>query len=59
VSVTVGGETAEIIYSIATPGSAGLFQTAIRMPSGVPAGDAPVVLRVRNAASNTVRIAVR
>lgn len=59
VTVTIGGQNAQVIYSIASPGFAGLYQTAVRMPSGVPAGSAPLVLRVGDAASNTVNIAVR
>jgi len=59
VTVTIGGQSAEVIYSIAAPGFAGLYQTAVRMPSGVTAGNAAVVLSVGTTASNSVNIAVR
>ncbi len=58
VTVTIGGQPAEVIYSIASPGFAGLFQTAVRVPSGLPGATAPVVLRAGTAASNTVNLAI-
>jgi uncharacterized protein (TIGR03437 family) len=57
--VTIGGQTAEVLYSIAAPGFVGLYQTAVRMPAGVAAGNAPVVLSVGTANSNSVTIVVR
>jgi len=57
--VTIGGQTAEVLYSIAAPGFVGLYQTAVRVPTGVVAGNAPVVLSVGTANSNSVTIAVR
>ncbi len=59
VTVTIGGQSAQVIYSIAAPGFAGLYQTAVRVPTGVAAGNAPVVLGAGPANSNTVTIAVR
>jgi uncharacterized protein (TIGR03437 family) len=59
VSVTIGGGNAEVIYSIASPGFVGLYQTAVRMPAGVSAGNAGVTLRMGGTSSNTVMIAVR
>ena len=58
VTITVGGQNATVIYSLAAPGFAGLYQIAFRMPSGVSGGNAPLVIRVNNVASNTVNIAV-
>jgi uncharacterized protein (TIGR03437 family) len=59
VSVTIGGGTADVIYSIASPGFVGLYQTAVRMPAGVTAGNAAVTLKMGSVSSNTVMIAVR
>ena len=59
VSVTIGGANADVIYSIASPGFVGLYQTAVRMPAGVTAGNAAVILKMGGASSNTVTIAVR
>ncbi|MBM3811272.1 MAG: CHRD domain-containing protein [Acidimicrobiia bacterium] len=58
-AVTIGGATAEVIYSIASPGFVGLNQVAVRMPAGIAAGTAPVIVRIGPAVSNTVNIAVR
>jgi uncharacterized protein (TIGR03437 family) len=60
VTVTIGSQNATVIYSLASPGFAGLYQTAVRMPSGVPAGTATVVLTAgTNVASNSVTIATK
>jgi uncharacterized protein (TIGR03437 family) len=59
VTVTIGGRDAEVIYSLVSPGFLGLYQTAVRIPSGVAAGNAPVVLRTGNTSSNSVNIAVQ
>jgi uncharacterized protein (TIGR03437 family) len=58
-TVTIGGKDAAVIYSIACPGFPGLYQTAVRMPAGVPAGTAAVQMTVGGVASNSVNIAVR
>jgi len=44
VTVSIGGQAAGSIYSVAAPGFAGLSQIAVRVPSGV-AGTVPVTLR--------------
>jgi len=59
VIVTIGGANAEVIYSLASPGFVGLYQTAVRMPAGVTAGNAGVTLKMGSALSNVVMIAVR
>jgi uncharacterized protein (TIGR03437 family) len=58
-TVTVGGQTAQVLYSVAAPGFPGLYQTGIRMPSGAPAGRAALRMTVGGVASNTVNIDVR
>jgi uncharacterized protein (TIGR03437 family) len=55
-TVTVGGRDARVIYSIASPGFAGLYQTAFEVPAGAGTGSVPVVLRVGAVASNSVNI---
>jgi uncharacterized protein (TIGR03437 family) len=59
VAATIGGRAAEVISSVAAPGFAGLYQVALRMPSGVAAGNAPLVLTSGQAVSNTVNIAAQ
>lgn len=39
VTVNVGGIAAEVIGAVLSPGFAGLYQVAIRLPGGVPTGD--------------------
>lgn len=58
VQVTVGGRSAEVIYSIASPGFAGLYQTAIFVPAGLGRADAPVQIRMGEVTSNTVTMPV-
>jgi uncharacterized protein (TIGR03437 family) len=58
-TATIAGVNAPVIYSIASPGFAGLYQTAIRVPAGIAAGNQPLVLTTNNAASNSVNIAVK
>lgn len=58
-SVTIGTRAAEVLYSAASPGFVGLYQAAVRMPSGVAPGNAPVILSMGGASSNTVMIAVQ
>jgi uncharacterized protein (TIGR03437 family) len=62
VSVTVGGEPAEIVFAGEAPHSmAGLLQVNFRVPANAPAGDAvPVVLSVGNSRSlDGVTMAIR
>jgi uncharacterized protein (TIGR03437 family) len=58
VTATVGGQDADVIYSIAAPGYVGLYQVAVRIPSGV-SGNVPVVLQQGTTKSNVVNIAVQ
>lgn len=59
VTVTVGGQNAAVLYSVAAPGFAGLYQTAVTMPAGIAAGTAKVVLSVGAVNSNAVNIATK
>jgi uncharacterized protein (TIGR03437 family) len=58
VTVTIGGQNAVVIYSLASPGFAGLYQTAVTVPSGVT-GSVPVVLSSGTTNSVPVNIAVQ
>jgi uncharacterized protein (TIGR03437 family) len=57
-SVTIGGQDATVIYSLASPGFAGLYQTAVFVPDGLT-GSVPLVLKVGGVSSNTVNLAVQ
>jgi uncharacterized protein (TIGR03437 family) len=59
VTATIGSQPAPVIYSLATPGFAGLNQIALQVPTGIPAGNAALQLSVGGATSNTVNIAVK
>ena len=58
VTATIGGKAATVVYSIAAPGFAGLYQVAVTVPAGV-AGSLPLVLREGAAGSNAVSVAVQ
>jgi uncharacterized protein (TIGR03437 family) len=57
-TATIGGQDAKVIYSIASPGFAGLNQVALTVPSGV-SGSVPVVITQGTTKSNAVNIAVQ
>jgi uncharacterized protein (TIGR03437 family) len=60
VSVTIGGQMAQVVFAGLTPGFTGLYQVNVTVPSGVPTGDQiPVVLTSGAFASPPVTIAVR
>ena len=59
VSATVGGRSAEVVHTTATPGNVGLYAVVVRIPSGLPAGTAPVSVTVGGVTSNTVSLPVR
>lgn len=58
VTATLGGKPATVVYSIAAPGFAGLYQVAVTVPAGVT-GSVPLVLQEGTANSNAVSIAVQ
>jgi uncharacterized protein (TIGR03437 family) len=59
VTVTIGGQNAPVVYSVAAPGFAGLYQIGVTMPSGVAAGNASVVVRMGTASAASVNMAVQ
>jgi uncharacterized protein (TIGR03437 family) len=44
ITVTIGGQRAEILYSGVTPGSVGLYQLNVRVPENVGSGDQYLVV---------------
>ena len=42
--MTVGGQTAQVLFSAAAPCCAALYKVNLVVPAGTPAGDQPVVL---------------
>jgi uncharacterized protein (TIGR03437 family) len=60
VTATVGGVSANVIFSGLAPGVAGLYQINVTIPAGAPRGNAvPVVLTVAGVPSNTVTVAIQ
>jgi uncharacterized protein (TIGR03437 family) len=57
--VTIGGRTADVLFSGLSPGSEGLYQLNARVPSELAPGTQPVVVSVGEARSNAVRIETR
>ena len=57
-AATIGGKAATVVYSIASPGFAGLYQVAVSVPAGVT-GSVPLVLQQGSATSNTVTLIVK
>jgi uncharacterized protein (TIGR03437 family) len=57
-TVTVGGRPATVEFSIAAPGTAGLYLTQFRMPQGAGSGLQPLVLTVGQTRANGVLLPV-
>lgn len=50
-TILVGNVPAQVISAVLTPGEAGVYQIAIRIPNGTPGGDQPVVAQVAGVTS--------
>jgi uncharacterized protein (TIGR03437 family) len=60
VTVTIGGQTAQVLFAGLTPGFAGLYQVNAVVPGGVISGNAvPVVLQIAGQASPAVTMSVK
>jgi uncharacterized protein (TIGR03437 family) len=59
VRATLGGRDVDVIYALSSPGLVGVDQFVIRVAEGIPAGNANLVVRIGDATSNTVTVAVR
>lgn len=58
ITATINGQNATVLYSIASPGFAGLYQAAISVPSGV-SGNQTLLIKTGTATSNAVTIPIR
>ncbi len=59
VQVTIGGASATVQFAGLAPGFTGLYQVNATVPTGLSAGDVPLVLTVSGVKSNEVMLAVR
>ena len=57
-TATLGGASIPVLSSVATPGYAGLYQTAFTVPTGM-SGTLPLVLTIGQAESNPVNVVVQ
>jgi uncharacterized protein (TIGR03437 family) len=58
-TASIGGLPAEIQFKGAAPGFVGLYQVNVKVPSGLPSGDLPLVLTANGLRSNEVMLAVK
>lgn len=59
VNARIGGVNTTVLYARAMPGLPGLYQVAILVPPGIPAGNAPLLLQIGLVTSNVVAIPVK
>ena len=57
--VTIGGSTAPLIFSGLTPGSVGLYQVNVTVPSNAPTGSQPLVIALSGINSQAVSVLVQ
>ncbi len=58
VTATIGGATATVLGSAFTPGFVSLLQVNIAVPSGMAAGNYPMVVTINGQASNSATVAI-
>ncbi len=51
--ISVGGQTATVIFGGLTPGTAGLYQFNVTLPTGLPSGDQAIIATLGGATSPT------
>jgi uncharacterized protein (TIGR03437 family) len=60
VTVTIGGQSAPVLFAGLSPGFVGLYQVNVQFPTGVKSGNAvPVIVSTANLNSNAATIAVQ
>jgi adhesin/invasin len=60
VTVTIGGQSAQVLFGGLAPGFAGLYQVNAIVPGGIaPANDVPLMLTVAGQSSAPVTIALQ
>ena len=60
VTVTIGGQSTEVLFAGLAPGAAGLYQVNVLVPSGIaPDANVPVVVTSAGAISGPVTIAIQ
>ncbi len=59
VSATIGGRAAEVLFAGLAPGLAGVYQINLRVPTGVPAGLADLIVQSGGLPSRVTRLPVR
>jgi uncharacterized protein (TIGR03437 family) len=57
--ITVGGKSAVILFSGYAPGFVGLYQVNFTVPSGLTAGDQPLILAVGTSQTAPQPLAVK
>ncbi len=58
-SVLVAGREAGVTFSGLAPGFVGLYQVNVTLPTGLAAGDQPLILTIGGVSSNTVTLPIR
>jgi uncharacterized protein (TIGR03437 family) len=58
VTATIGGKPANILYSLATPATIGVYQIALTVPAGV-SGQVPLVIQQGTTAASPVTLAMQ
>jgi uncharacterized protein (TIGR03437 family) len=58
-SVSIGGQTAEVLFSGIAPDFVGVYQVNIRTPSGLRPGDHPIVITAEGVPSRQAIVPVR
>ncbi len=57
--ITIGGQPTRTMTAYAVPGMVGVYWVSVNVPTGLPAGLVPLVVRTGDAASNATVIPVR
>jgi uncharacterized protein (TIGR03437 family) len=58
-TVNIGGKTANVLFSGATPGLVGVSQVNVVVPNGIPDGDNSLVVTIGGVPSNSTTVSVR